>query len=405
MEFRLGALAAQATLVAGLLFPDIPRAYDFSRLDQLILDSLPAFGDSVVVMIKQGDSLIYHNRKGNLDSTTKIGIASASKWISGAVILRLAEKNLIKLDDSLGKYLPDFTTHGKGHITIREAFAMTSGLYGGRNFEINPLMTLQRSVDSIAVGTPMAFPAGTRFAYGGSGMQVVGRIAEIVTGKPWQQVAREEILDPCNMPNTTYDDFGLNPAIAGGIRTTAQEYLRFQAMVMGNGLYQGRRVLSPESIGEMFKDQTGNAPVHYSPFPDDLSAYPDGKPPQYGSGCWTMVTNPATGLEDEIASPGYYGSFPWADRCRNIHGMILVYNPGEGRRAHLVSFKLTDLARKAIGGCVTVGVDGKSGFPGGPRAGRFQLRIIGTHAHVVIGDPPPSETMLRGIDGRLWRGR
>lgn len=361
-------------------------AHDFTALDKLVADSLSAFGDSVVVIIKQDDKVIYHNRKGNLDSTTRIGIASASKWISGAVILRLAEKNLFKLDDSIGAYLPLFTQNGKGHITIRQCFSMTSGLYGGRNFEINPLMTLQRSVDSIATNTPMAFPAGTRFAYGGSGMQAVGRIAEIVTGKSWAQVAREEILDPCGMTHTAYDDFGLNPAIAGGIQTSAQEYLRFLTMVMGNGLYHGKRVLSPASIGEMFKDQTNDAPVHYSPFPAELSGYPDGKPPQYAIGCWTMATNPQTGLEDEIASPGYYGSFPWADRCRNLYGIVLVHNPQEGRRAHFVSFQLTDLVRKEMGGCVSTGVNRNTGF--NPRRG--------TKAG------PPFGYSIRRINGRFW---
>jgi len=374
-------LAAVACMVTALPV----MGYDFAALDKMVADSLAAFGDSVVVVIKRDDQVLYHTSKGNLDTTTKIGIASASKWISGAIILRLAEQNLLKLDDSLGAYLPLFTLHGKGHITIRQCFSMTSGLYGGRNFDINPLMTLQRSVDSIAVGTPLAFPAGTRFAYGGSGMQAVGRIAEIVTGKSWAQVAREAILDPCDMTHTTNDDFGLNPAIAGGIRTSAQEYLRFLSMVMGNGIYHGKRVLSSASIGEMFKDQTHNAPVFYSPFPDSLSSYPDGKPPQYAFGCWTMVTNPKTGLEDEIASPGYYGSYPWADRCNNIHGFVLVYNPREGRRAHFTSFKLIDLARKAVGGCAETGIGGK-GVPS---------------AHII--DQTQSKTMLRRIDGRLWK--
>ena len=91
-------------------------AYDFAALDTLIRDSLGALGDSVVVLIKRDDTVLYHNRQGNLDSATKIGIASASKWISGAVLLRLAEKGLLKLDDSLGAYLPLFSQHGKTNL-------------------------------------------------------------------------------------------------------------------------------------------------------------------------------------------------------------------------------------------------------------------------------------------------
>jgi CubicO group peptidase (beta-lactamase class C family) len=374
------------------------RAYDFTAVDKLLSDSLSALGDSVVVLIKQGDALVYHNRHGNLDSSSRIGIASATKWISGAVILRLAEKKLIGLDDTLGAYLPAFSANGKGHLTIRQCFSMTSGLHGGRNFEINPLMTLQRSVDSIAVSTPLAFPPGTRFAYAGAGMQAVGRIAEIVTGKPWSEVAREEILDPCGMDATGYDNFGpLNPAIAGGIQSSAREYMRFLTMVMSGGMYQGRRVLSAASIEEMFQDQTRGAEPFEIPWPAKSGSYPDGEPPGYGFGCWAMATNAATGREDEVASPGYYGAFPWADRCRDLYGMVLVHNAREGGRAHYVALQLVDLVRKAVGGCQASGLTGPAGTAPSRRGYRF--RYVGGIPVISIGSDGAGG--FRTLSGRL----
>jgi hypothetical protein len=64
-----------------------------------------------------------------------------------------------------------------------------------------------------------------------------------------------------------------------------------------------------------------------------------------------MSTNAQTGLEDEIASPGYYGSFPWVDRCRGIYGIVFVHNPGEGGRSLAVATRILDLIRKEVGGC------------------------------------------------------
>ena len=359
-------------------------AYDFSAVDRILQDSLAAFGDSVSVVIHKDGKVIYHNSKGNLDTTAKIGIASSSKWITGAVILRLAEKQVLGLDDSLGARLPAFTANGKGHITIRQCFSMTSGLYGGKNYELNPLMTLQRSVDSIAAYTPLAFTPGARFAYSGSGMQSVARFAEIATGKPWNQLAKEEILDPCGMANTTYDDFGpLNPAVAGGIRTTAAEYMRFLGMVNGGGRSGGVQVLSQASLAEMFHDHTVGIPILYSPWPGSPDTYPDGKHPGYGFGCWAMSTNPTSGEEDEIASPGAFGSFPWADRCRNLYGMVLVHNPGEGARSHRVALQIIALVREQVGGCSTVGI-GSRWIRAGSQENRF---------------PRPR------VDGRVWDQR
>lgn len=118
-----------------------------------------------------------------------------------------------------------------------------------------------------------------------------------------------------------------------------------------------------------------------------------------------MVTNPGTGLEEEIASPGFYGSFPWADRCRNIYGIVLAYNPGEVRRAHFMSFQLTALARKAVGGCVeTVGM-GKGMHGAGPGTERFRPGNSGDLGQVLIREEAPSGPLFRGLDGRLWNWR
>ncbi len=400
---RLLRSQAYPSIVTLALLSALPSAaYDFSAVDKLLEDSLVAYGDSVSVVIRQEDKVIYHKSLGKLDTTVKIGIASASKWISGAIILRLAEKKLFKLDDTLGAYLPAFTAHGKGSITIRQCFSMTSGLYGGRNYDLLPLYTLQRSVDSIAEYTPLDFIPGTAFAYSGSGMQSVARIAEIVTNKPWSQVAKEEILDPCGMTNTTYDNFGsLNPAVAGGIQTSTSDYMRFLGMVMAGGRSGGVQVLSQASLAEMFVDQTGGVPILSSPWPGSPESYPDGKPPGYGFGCWAMSTNPATGKEDEISSPGAYGSFPWADRCRNLYGMVLVHNLLEAKRSHTVTLQLIALVRKEVGGCATVGMNPISPQQG-IRATRSQgFRLEGSSVPSFFGKMNSHDKSLRSADGRL----
>jgi CubicO group peptidase (beta-lactamase class C family) len=238
-------------------------------------------------------------------------------------------------------------------------------------------------------------------------MQSVARIAELATGKPWSQVAREEILDPCGMANTAYDDFGpLNPAVAGGIRASAGEYMRFLGMVMAGGRSGGVQVLSGASLAEMFVDQTGGAPIHHSPWPGSPDTHADEKPPGYGFGCWAVATNPATGREDEIASPGAYGAFPWADRCRNLYGMILVHNLQEARRSHSVSLRLIALVREAVGGCVTAGIDPAPPRPGARSArgggSRFEGSAVGPFLGAIGAGGPGAAYRA---DGRLLPGR
>ena len=88
-------------------------------------------GDVTLLLQKaeQGDrGEIFRFQAGAIGANTKAGIASCTKWLSGAVVLICAERGSIGLDDRIGQYLPTFDTYGKGDITIRQCFAMKSGL-------------------------------------------------------------------------------------------------------------------------------------------------------------------------------------------------------------------------------------------------------------------------------------
>jgi hypothetical protein len=61
------------------------------------------------------------------------------------------------------------------------------------------------AVNLIAVNAPIVFPPGTQLAYEGDGMQVVGRICEIVTDKDWHTIVRDELV------NAAVDGGGIGP--------------------------------------------------------------------------------------------------------------------------------------------------------------------------------------------------
>lgn len=303
--------------------------YDFSAVAALLTTSLPAFNGQVYVTFKRGDGVVYEYSAGGVDENTVFDIASATKWISGAVILILAEQGYFSLDDPVGTYLPIMANQGKGHFTIRHAFSMSSGLYDTARPETNPNLTLEQSVNVIALNTPFLFsPPGSGIAYDGEQMQVVGRIAEIVTGKDWRTIAKEQLFDKCGMADSNYDVFGLNPAVAGGLSTSAADYLVFLKMLMDGGVCNGVRVLTPASIQEMFTNQTHNAPVLETPWPSHHPDFPYGNDDlRYSFGSWILAENPGTGVIEELTSPGAWGTFPWVDKRRNLYGVIFTYIP------------------------------------------------------------------------------
>ncbi|MES2468802.1 MAG: serine hydrolase domain-containing protein [Verrucomicrobiota bacterium] len=303
-----------------------PPPYNFSTATAQLAENLDLYGPGVAASIEQRGLPIFSYQSGSITLTSKQGIASCSKWLSGAIVLILAEQGYFDLDDRIGEYLPVFEAAGKGHPTLRQCFAMTSGFYQTElGYEIDRTLTLEESVNLIAANVPIVFPPGTQLAYEGAGMQIVGRICEVVTGKSWHTLAAGLLFQPLGMRQSDYLYFDPNPAIAGGARSTAEDYLKFLRMILGNGAApDGTVILSSRSVQEFFTNQTPGLTEYHSPWPLSLF-YPYQTRPDYGMGSWIQAQPGAGAPVEEVSSPGAFGTYPWVDRKRGLTGIIFTF--------------------------------------------------------------------------------
>lgn len=305
--------------------------YDFSALDQLLKRKALAHGGMALVLVKDAE-IIYDAGFSGLTGDSIIPIASASKWLSGGVIMALVDEGVLSLDDTASQYLNNYTgLHGK--MTVRHMFSHTSGLPAHSTSSIipgsddilgNKSITLGESVDMIAEVELLA-PPGTQFCYGGLSMQVAGRIAEVASGKSWLTLFEEKIAHPLHMKDTDYNGLGYttNPRIAGSIQTSAHQYMNFLEMLLNKGVYNGTRVLSEKAVAEMLKDQTNGVPIVRSPWAQYEHPSPVAKEVRYGIGCWGEVID-ETGKIKEASSQGAFGFSPWIDIDRNLAGVLAV---------------------------------------------------------------------------------
>ncbi|WP_343671552.1 serine hydrolase domain-containing protein [Chitinophaga sp.] len=334
-------LCLYSTIVCG-------QQYDFSAVDKFIEAHAGAYDDGIAVMVSQNGKVIYKKELG-LRVDDKRLIASCSKWLSGAVIMSLVDEGKLSLADTIGKYLPIFTTYHKGNITIRQLFSHTSGFPGNgpQHYEASRFMTLSSAVDSIAAYTDMINAPGAKFNYGGVSMQIAGRIAEVVSGKSWQALFNEKIGRPCDM-NANYIIMSFrNPMIAGGVRTSATDYMHFLEMIVNKGVYNNKRVLSETAIAAMLLDQTNGAEIENTPYPrNPFSPTPD-KPVRYGIGNWIDVVSP-DGKVLETSSPGAFGTHPWQDEVHHVAGIIFTRT--ELKKSALVSLEIRKMIRDVLDG-------------------------------------------------------
>ena len=126
---------------------------------------------------------------------------------------------------------------------------------------------------------PLDFQPGTRWSYSPrTGLDVVARVIEIISGSSYDRFLRERIFDPLKM-NSTY--FNLPETLetkrvvlnadwvkakgwgrrtnyysaSGGLSSTAEDFLHFQQMLLNGGVLFGHRILSPDSVAMMRKNQ------------------------------------------------------------------------------------------------------------------------------------------------------
>jgi CubicO group peptidase (beta-lactamase class C family) len=172
------------------------------------------------------------NMEWNIPNTadTRFRLGSITKQFTATVIMQLVEQGKIKLDAKLSDYLPDYRKDTGSKVTIHHLLTHTSGIpsYTSQpgffeNVSRNPYK-VDEFVKKYASGD-LEFEPGSKYTYNNSGYFLLGAIIEHVTGKPYEQVLKENIFDPLGMKNTGYDHYGtIIPKRAAGYIKTAGGY-------------------------------------------------------------------------------------------------------------------------------------------------------------------------------------
>ena len=239
---------------------------------------------------------------------------SQSKPVTAAAAMLLMERGVIDLADPVEKYLPGFRSQRvwtpEGLVPVNrpmqvfDLLGMTSGLcypdgdapgqYAARLFEEQ--QSLMRSGGGMSTAEfanrmgelPLAFQPGDQFRYGTSA-DVLGAVVEVASGMPFADFLREAFFEPLGMKDTAFHvpqekerrfvtcykrvpgglepfsqlhlavgDYSREPAFVSGgagLVSTLDDYAAFADMLMNEGSYHGRRILSPATVRYMTSPQ------------------------------------------------------------------------------------------------------------------------------------------------------
>lgn len=363
---RFNCIKVSAVAIFLLIFQLGNAQYNFSKLDAWMKDNLKELGGRAVMMIYKDGKVVYSHaenklsrkqkvvgkfiakrqgKEANLEdytTTTKERIASCSKWLSAALVMTFIDEGKLSLNDTIGKYLPVMSQHGKGNITVWQCLSHLTSIKAPDLKEslqdMKDINSMDEAVQKIAV-LPMEGEPGKVFRYSNVGLQLAGAVIEKISGKDFETLFAERIAKPLNMKNT---DFGKGkvPLPAGGAFSTPEDYMNFLVMILNDGMFNGKQVLSKNSIIEMQKNRIGND-ITIAHSPAEVANW------GYGLGEW-IVDGAAQGQRSfVVSSPGLFGSFPVVDRDKNYCGILFTFNlRHKGRQEKYV--ELQNILNKAL---------------------------------------------------------
>ena len=189
------------------------------ELDRLVRKLVAADAFSGVVLFAKDGKPLYHeafgiaNRDYDVPVTrlTRFNLGSANKNMTATMIGQLVEEGKLSWDDPLSTFVPDFPDSASARtIRIKHLLSHTSGLgsYFNEKFITGSRAQWRTVDDFLALARPdsLQFAPGTRWSYSNTGMMVLGKVIEVVTGKDYFTNAQERIFDRVGMPNSGFYD-------------------------------------------------------------------------------------------------------------------------------------------------------------------------------------------------------
>jgi serine beta-lactamase-like protein LACTB, mitochondrial len=137
---------------------------------------------------------------------TRFGIGTASKALTSAAVGLLLEKDQLKLDDEIQKYVPTFPQK-QWPVTLRQLMAHLAGVRNDEGDEEPLSVRCERTVEGLQrfADRPLLFEPGTQYRYSNYGWILVSAAVEAAAEEPFFTFMRKQIFDPLGMHDTRAD--------------------------------------------------------------------------------------------------------------------------------------------------------------------------------------------------------
>ena len=139
---------------------------------------------------------------------TKFNLGSMNKMFTAVAVAQLVEQGKLSYDDQLSKFIPDFPDAASAQkIKIKHLLSHTSGLggYFSERWDKMSRASVRTVDDMMALARQdekLKFEPGSKWQYSNTGMLVLGKVIELVSGKSYYEFVAANVTGPAGMANT-----------------------------------------------------------------------------------------------------------------------------------------------------------------------------------------------------------
>lgn len=313
-----------------------------------------------ITMVVNKDRVLHLDSVGYADLENKraltpenlFWIASMSKPVTAMCVMILVDEGLLSLQDPISKYLPQMR-HLKNeagesmNVSLLQTLNHTSGMrelqapYGDTS--------LAQASDKYAK-LPVQFEPGSKWQYSQTGINTAARIVEVVSQMSFDAFLQMRLCEPLGLSDTGFylsdlqqqrlaksytrtpegelkespifllagkqpTDQNRLPAANGGLFSTARDYGRLCQLLLNGGTWQGKRILSEQSVKKLGDPTTGDLPTGFTPGNS------------WGVGCCVVQDpqGPTSMLSaGTFGHGGAYGTQAWIDPVKGRAYLLFV---------------------------------------------------------------------------------
>lgn len=217
-----------------------------------------------------------------VDENTMWDIASLAKSFTSAAIATLVDEGKMRWDDPVRKHLPGLElsdAYLERNLTIRDLLCHRAGLeradfmWRFTNYDTAEVLRRVRYMETRE-------PFRATFFYSNVGYTMAGEAAAATAGMLWGELVRTRLLEPLGMHDTTAgvvhtlapnhvtghaeidgveqpirNKKGMSTLPAGGVNSTARDIARWMIFHLGDGTWEGKKIVSTAAMNEMHAPQ------------------------------------------------------------------------------------------------------------------------------------------------------